>query len=103
MPENRGVIIYPTDTIYGTGCDINQQKAVERICRIKNIDPQKAQLSLSAAISVISAIIYKKHRHALVPPAETLSARTLHLYPAREQTCSEDPAKQKSTIGLGTR
>lgn len=40
-----GVIIYPTDTIYGFGCDIFQPKAVERICRIKNIDPQKAQLS----------------------------------------------------------
>ncbi len=40
-----GVIIYPTDTIYGLGCDISQHKAVERICRIKKIDPQKAQLS----------------------------------------------------------
>src|SRR3954466_12034701 len=40
-----GVIIYPTDTIYGLGCDIFQPKAVEKICRIKNIDPQKAQLS----------------------------------------------------------
>ncbi len=40
-----GVIIYPTDTIYGIGCDINQPKAIEKICRIKNIDPQKAQLS----------------------------------------------------------
>ena len=40
-----GVIIYPTDTIYGLGCDIAQQKAVERICRIKGVDPQKAQLS----------------------------------------------------------
>ncbi len=40
-----GVIIYPTDTIYGLGCDIFQHKAVERIARIKNIDPQKAQLS----------------------------------------------------------
>ncbi len=40
-----GVIVYPTDTIYGLGCDINQQKAVERICRIKKIDPHKAQLS----------------------------------------------------------
>src|ERR1044072_3418542 len=39
------VIIYPTDTIYGLGCDIYQPKAVERICRIKNIDPKKAQLS----------------------------------------------------------
>jgi tRNA threonylcarbamoyl adenosine modification protein (Sua5/YciO/YrdC/YwlC family) len=40
-----GIIIYPTDTIYGLGCDIFQHKAVERICRIKNIDPQKARLS----------------------------------------------------------
>jgi tRNA threonylcarbamoyl adenosine modification protein (Sua5/YciO/YrdC/YwlC family) len=40
-----GVIIYPTDTIYGFGCDIFQPKAVEKICRIKQIDPQKAQLS----------------------------------------------------------
>lgn len=40
-----GIIIYPTDTIYGLGCDIFQPKAVERICRIKNIEPSKAQLS----------------------------------------------------------
>lgn len=43
--RNGGIIIYPTDTIYGLGCDINQPKAVERICRIKGIDPKKAQLS----------------------------------------------------------
>lgn len=40
-----GVIIYPTDTVYGMGCDIFQHKAVERICRIKQIDPKKAQFS----------------------------------------------------------
>lgn len=40
-----GVIVYPTDTIYGLGCDIFQHKAVERICRIKQVDPAKAQLS----------------------------------------------------------
>ena len=39
------VIIYPTDTIYGLGCDIYQHRAIEKICRIKKIDPQKAQLS----------------------------------------------------------
>jgi len=43
--KSGGVIIYPTDTIYGLGCEIHQQKAVEKICRIKNVDPQKAQLS----------------------------------------------------------
>ncbi len=40
-----GVIVYPTDTIYGLGCDIFQPKAIEKICRIKQIDPRKAQLS----------------------------------------------------------
>jgi tRNA threonylcarbamoyl adenosine modification protein (Sua5/YciO/YrdC/YwlC family) len=40
-----GVIVYPTDTIYGLGCDIFQHKAIERISRIKQVDPAKAQLS----------------------------------------------------------
>lgn len=40
-----GVIVYPTDTIYGLGCDIQQPKAIEHICRIKGVDVQKAQLS----------------------------------------------------------
>ena len=43
--QQGGIIIYPTDTVYGLGCDILQQKAVERICRIKKVDPKKAQLS----------------------------------------------------------
>jgi tRNA threonylcarbamoyl adenosine modification protein (Sua5/YciO/YrdC/YwlC family) len=43
--QKGGVIIYPTDTIYGLGCDILQPKAIERICRIKKVDPRKAQLS----------------------------------------------------------
>ncbi len=43
--RNGGIIIYPTDTIYGLGCDIYNTSAIERICRIKNIDPRKAQFS----------------------------------------------------------
>jgi tRNA threonylcarbamoyl adenosine modification protein (Sua5/YciO/YrdC/YwlC family) len=43
--KKGGVIIYPTDTIYGLGCDIFQHKAIERICSIKNVEPHKAQLS----------------------------------------------------------
>jgi tRNA threonylcarbamoyl adenosine modification protein (Sua5/YciO/YrdC/YwlC family) len=43
--QRGGIIIYPTDTIYGLGCDILHQKAIERICHIKKVDPKKAQLS----------------------------------------------------------
>ncbi|MBC7625921.1 L-threonylcarbamoyladenylate synthase [Ferruginibacter sp.] len=43
--KDGGIIVYPTDTIYGLGCDIFQHKAVDRICTIKNINPLKAQLS----------------------------------------------------------
>jgi len=43
--QNGGVIIYPTDTIYGIGCDITKPKAVERIARIKNVKPEKAEFS----------------------------------------------------------
>lgn len=43
--KKGGVIVYPTDTIYGLGCSIFEHKAIERIARIKQIDVQKAQLS----------------------------------------------------------
>lgn len=47
--KEGGIIVYPTDTIYGLGCDIFHPKAIERICRIKGIEPQKAQLSFVCA------------------------------------------------------
>lgn len=40
------IIIYPTDTLYAIGCDALNVRAVERICRIKGIDPAKAPLSI---------------------------------------------------------
>ena len=43
--RNGGVIIYPTDTVYGLGCDIFNVKAVEKICRLKGLNPKKARLS----------------------------------------------------------
>jgi len=43
--RDGGVIIYPTDTVYGIGCDITKARAVERIARIKGIKPEKAQFS----------------------------------------------------------
>lgn len=43
--RDGGLIVYPTDTIYGLGCDIFHTKAVEKICRYKGIDVRKANLS----------------------------------------------------------
>lgn len=42
---NGGIIIYPTDTIYGIGCDITQPKAIERIARMKGLNPEKTTFS----------------------------------------------------------
>ena len=44
--RNGGVIIYPTDTIYAIGCDINHQKAVERMAKIKGVKMEQANFSL---------------------------------------------------------
>jgi len=43
--RDGGVIIYPTDTVYGMGCDIYRPEAVERIYTIKKINPKKANFS----------------------------------------------------------
>ena len=71
-----GVIIYPTDTIYGLGCDIFEHKAIERICRIKNVDVQKAQLSfvcydlsdMSKYSKAISTPLYRLLKNYLPGP-----------------------------------
>ena len=39
--RNGGVIIYPTDTVYGIGCDFSNTKAVQRVCQIKNVRPER--------------------------------------------------------------
>jgi len=74
--QNGGIIIYPTDTIYGLGCDIFQPKAIERIARIKQIDPAKANLSfvcydlsdLSKYTKSISTPLYRLLKNYLPGP-----------------------------------
>ncbi len=41
-----GLVIYPTDTVYAMGCDALNVRAVEKICQIKGINPQKSNLSI---------------------------------------------------------
>ncbi len=43
--KNGGIIIYPTDTVYALGCDITHVKAIERICKLKGIKPEKSNFS----------------------------------------------------------
>jgi len=40
-----GLVIYPTDTVYGLGCDIYNQKAIEKLCRLKGVKPDKMSFS----------------------------------------------------------
>lgn len=71
--ENGGVIIYPTDTIYGIGCDIFNQKAVEKIAKIKGVDVKKHNFSficadlseLSKYTKPINRNIYRLMKRAL--------------------------------------
>jgi len=97
---NGGVIIYPTDTIYGLGCDIYQQKAIERVCRIKNVNPLKAQLSficydlsdLSRYTKSISTPLYRILKTHLPGPYT-------FILPASKQVPRILKSK-KNTIGL---
>jgi tRNA threonylcarbamoyl adenosine modification protein (Sua5/YciO/YrdC/YwlC family) len=43
--QNGGIIVYPTDTVYGLGCDITNEKAVEKVARYKNVKVEKSNLS----------------------------------------------------------
>ena len=98
--KNGGVIIYPTDTIYGLGCDIFHQKAIERIARIKNVLPQKAQLSficydlsdLSKYTKSISTPLYRLLKEYLPGPYT-------FILPASKEVPKILQSK-KNTIGL---
>lgn len=57
--ENGGVIIAPTDTVYALCCHALKERAVERICRIKGIDPRKNRLSI-VCYDISSITLYAK-------------------------------------------
>lgn len=73
--KNGGVIVYPTDTIYAIGCDINNVKAVQRVCQLKGIKPEKANFSMIcrdlsniAAYAKVSNEVFKVMKHNLPGP-----------------------------------
>ena len=74
--RSGGVVIYPTDTIYGIGCDFKNQKAVERVCAIKGIKPSQNNLSficydlseISQYVRGINTPLFKIMKRALPGP-----------------------------------
>jgi tRNA threonylcarbamoyl adenosine modification protein (Sua5/YciO/YrdC/YwlC family) len=46
MLESGGIIIYPTDTVYAMGCDIKENKSIEKIAKLKGLNPENPDLSL---------------------------------------------------------
>ena len=74
--KRGGVIIYPTDTVYTLGCDLTHREAYEKVCKLKDIKPNKANFSIVCydlshitdfTISVPTAV-YKMMRRSLPGP-----------------------------------
>jgi len=74
--KNGGIIIYPTDTVYALGCDITQARAIEKICKLKNIKPEKSNFSfvcsdlshLSSFCKAIPNHVFRVMKRALPGP-----------------------------------
>ncbi|HZH73226.1 MAG TPA: L-threonylcarbamoyladenylate synthase [Mariniphaga sp.] len=74
--QSGGLIIYPTDTVYGIGCDITNQKAVEKVAQLKGIKIEKSNFSficsdlshLSDYTKPISSSVFKLMKKNLPGP-----------------------------------
>lgn len=94
-----GLIIYPTDTVYGLGCDITNMKALERVARIKGVKREKSNFSfichdlsnLSDYVKQIDTSVFKILKRALPGPYTFIlpGAKTLPM-----------PFKNKKTVGI---
>ncbi len=97
--KNGGLIIYPTDTVYGLGCDICNNKALEKIAKLKNVRLDKADFSficydlsnLSVYVKQIDTPTYKILKRALPGPYTFILKGSNNLPKA---------FKKKKTVGI---
>ena len=97
--KKGGLVIYPTDTVYGLGCDITNIKALERIARIKGVKLEKANFSfickdlsnLSDYVKQINTSTFKILKRAL-PGAYTF------ILPGSKNLTN--PFKKRKTVGI---
>jgi len=97
--KSGGLIIYPTDTVYGLGCDILNVKALERVAKIKGVKLEKANFSfichdlsnLSDYVKQIDNSTFKLLKRALPGPYTFIlpSAKSL-----------PNPFKKKKSVGI---
>lgn len=97
--KKGGLVIYPTDTVYGLGCDIQNKKALEKVARIKGVKLDKADLSficsdlknLSDHVSQIETKTFKILKRSLPGPYTFILPGSSNL-----------PAvfKRKKTVGI---
>ena len=97
--KKGGLIIYPTDTVYGLGCDITNVKALERIAKIKGVKIERSNFSfichdlsnLSDYVTQIETPIFKLLKRTLPGPYTFIlpGANTL-----------PHPFKKKKTVGI---
>ena len=97
--KNGGLVIYPTDTVYGLGCDITNSRALERIARIKGVKLEKAHFSfichdlsnLSDYVKQINTSTFKILKRALPGPYTFILPGSTNL---------PKEFKKKTTVGI---
>ena len=97
--KRGGIIIYPTDTVYGLGCDITNMKALERIAKIKGVKLEKSNFSfichdlsnLSDYVKQIDTSVFKILKRALPGPYTFILPGSKSL---------PNPFKKRKTVGI---
>ena len=97
--QNAGLIIYPTDTVYGVGCDLHNPKALKKLAQLKGVKIEKANFSfitdslsnLSEYVNQISTPVYKLLKRTLPGP---------YTYIMQGASKLPKPFKNKKTVGI---
>ncbi|MFL9835928.1 L-threonylcarbamoyladenylate synthase [Flavobacterium sp. ST-75] len=97
--RNGGIIIYPTDTVYGLGCDITNSKALERIARIKGIKLDKANFSFVCSdLSNLSDYVKQIDTSTFKILKRSLPGPYTFILPGNNNLPKE--FKKKNTVGI---
>lgn len=97
--KEGGLVIYPTDTVYGLGCDITNTKALERIAKIKGIKLEKANFSfICHDLSNISDYVKQIDTSTFKLLKRTLPGPYTFILPGNNNLPKE--FKKKSTVGI---